>query len=430
MVEPQVRRSVPGVPVDAAIPAAIRSGASPAVVADRRGRLEFLDALRGIAAFVVAVQHIGEQHWVGMLSFSSYWFRVGEFGVLLFFLCSGFIIPASLERRNDLVDFWIGRVFRLWPLYLLVVGLALSSWAVSARLGPPTGFRPVEDGLVNLTMLQVFTTRPLVIGASWTLGYELLFYLAVSVLFLFGVHRRSSVTASVLLVAALGLGGLTTTYMLQLRPEYWWSQPVAALILVALAATRLGSWPARAAAIGMSLVVIAALTNRPHPAYFDLLVLACMFVGTVLYRWTAGQTSGRVAATVYGVAAIVILITQRTWHHGYTEPISGQTPQWWTEAGTFLAAMLVFGVGLLLRRHRWPSALTYLGTISYSIYLVHALVLLTFPPIPGPRWAGFVVMLASTLAISMLTYHLVEQPAIKLGRRVAAARRRRLADAG
>jgi peptidoglycan/LPS O-acetylase OafA/YrhL len=430
MVEQQFRRWVPGMPGRAGMPLPIRSRAPTNAVADRRGRLEFLDALRGIAALVVAVQHIGEEHWVGMLGFSTYWFRVGEFGILLFFFCSGFIIPASLERRNDLVDFWIGRVFRLWPLYLLVVGIALTSWAVSARLHPPTGFRPLVDGLVNLTMLQVFTTRPLVIGASWTLGYELVFYLAVSVLFLFGVHRCSSVTASVLLVASLGLGGVTTTYMLQQRPEHWWSQPVAALILVALATTRLRSWAARAASVGMSLVVIAVLANRPHPAYFDLLVLACMFVGTVLYRWTAGQTSGRAAATVYGAAVAVILITQRTWHHGYTEPVSGLTPQWWTEAGTFMGAALVFGAALLLRRHRWPRVLTYLGAISYSIYLVHALVLLTFPPIPGPPWVGFVVMLASTLAISILTYHLVEQPAIKLGRRVAAARRRRVAHAG
>ncbi len=428
VLDTQVRRADPTPSVPVAAAPGTRDGQPRA--ATRRGRLEFLDALRGLAALTVAVQHLGESQWLGFLGWSEHWFRLGEFGVLVFFFCSGFIIPASLERRGDLVEFWIGRAFRLWPLYLLVTGLILTAWAVSAHPPRPVGFRPVEDTLLNLTMVQVFSTRPLVVGASWTLGYELVFYLLVSVLFLLGWHRRSTATASVLLLCALAFGGATTVYMLQLRPQHWWTQPIAALLLVVLATTRLRSRRARVAAIGMSLVVIVAMANRPHPAYFTLLVLGCMVVGTVLYRWTAGQTSGRNAATVFGLALVVILATQHTWHHGFTEPLSGQTPRWWTEAGTFLAAALVFGAALLLRHRRWPRPLTYLGAISYSVYLLHALVLIVLPPLPGGPWVNFATMLAVTLLGSVLTYHFVEQPAIAFGRRVAAARRRRLSGAG
>ncbi|NMH97404.1 acyltransferase family protein [Pseudonocardia acidicola] len=419
-VDQRVRRVAhpPGPPVDAAAPA--RDGEGSAAAATRRGRLEFLDALRGIAVLTVVVQHIGDYQWIGLLGWSEHWFRLGEFGVLLFFCCSGFIIPASLERRNDLVEFWIGRAFRLWPLYLTVTGVLLAAWE---RVPRPAGYRPVEDSVVNLTMLQVFSTRPLLIGASWTLGYELVFYLLVSVLFLLGWHRRSTASATVLLICALGLGGATTTYMLQLRPEHWWTQPAAALLLVGLAASRLPSWRLRAATVGMALVVIAALANRPHPAYFTLLVFSCMFVGTVLYRWTAAQTSGRNAAAVFGLALVVIVAAQHTWHHGYTEPLSGETPRWWTEAATFLAAVLVFGAAFLLRHRRWPRPLTYLGAISYSVYLLHALVLIVVPELPGRPWVNFVTLSAITLVGSVLTHHLLEQPAIAFGRRIAAARR-------
>src|SRR4051812_18707894 len=151
--------------VDAA--PATTAGRGTDAVATRRGRLEFLDALRGIAALTVAVQHIGETHWVGLLGWSHHWFRAGEFGVLVFFLCSGFIIPASMERRNDLAEFWIGRLFRLWPLSLLVMTLILLAYRLSDRLAPPAGYRIVGDSLLNATMLQVFSSRPLVIGASW-----------------------------------------------------------------------------------------------------------------------------------------------------------------------------------------------------------------------------------------------------------------------
>lgn len=413
---------------------ATKAGASTDAVATSRGRLEFLDALRGIAALVVAVQHIGEMHWVEVLGWSHYWFRPGEFGVLVFFLCSGFIIPASMERRNDLVEFWIGRFFRLWPLYLVVVGLVLLAWGLTARAAPPAGYRVVEDTLVNATMLQVFTTRPMVIGASWTLGYELVFYLLVSVLFLLSVHRSSATTAVVLLVSALGLGGVTTLLMLQQHTDSrWWTFPVAGLLLLAAAASRVQGRARQLAFVGMGAIVVLAMANRPHPMYFSLLLLGSMFVGTVLYRWTAGQLTGRNAASVYGLGLVVIVLTQYTWHFGYTEPISGETPQWWTEAGTFLAAYLVFGGALLLRRRSWPRVLTYLGTISYSVYLLHALVLIAFPAVPGGPWVNFGVMLAVTLVGSAITYQFVEKPSIALGRKVTSARRARLttrAEAG
>lgn len=393
--------------------------------ATRRGRLTFLDALRGIAALTVVVQHIGEYQWVGLLGFSSHWFRPGEFGVLVFFLCSGFIIPASLERRNDLVEFWINRVFRLWPLYLLVLGAILLSFDLSARIAPPTGYRVVEDSLLNLTMLQVFSTRPLVIGASWTLGYELVFYLLVSLLFLTGQHRRSVAAATLLFVTSLGLGGATTLFLLQRRPEHWWALPLAGLIALVVLSMRVRGTAPRVAALATGTVVVLALSNRPHQPYFSLLLLAFMFTGTVLYRWTRGQLPGRTAAAVYGLGLVMTVLTHRAWHVGYTEPLSGQTPRWWTEAGTFAAAYLVFGGALLLRRRRWPRLLTYLGTISYSVYLVHTLVLIVFPPVPGGPWVAFGAMLGTTLVASVVTYHLVEKPAIDLGRRIAGAARQR-----
>ena len=166
----------------------------------RNGRLEFLDSLRGIAALVVAVQHLGEVIWPGMLAWSHHWWRPGEFGVLVFFICSGFIIPASMERRGDLVEFWIGRVFRLFPLYLSVLIVALIAFATPLA-APDPNYHPVVDSAINLTMLQVFSSRPLVIGASWTLGYEMVFYLLLTVLFMLGWHRRSAGIATGLVIS-------------------------------------------------------------------------------------------------------------------------------------------------------------------------------------------------------------------------------------
>jgi acyltransferase-like protein len=344
-------------PLTAAAPATSTAQGSDGTKT-RQGRLEFLDALRGIAALSVALLHIGEVNWVGVLGWSHEWFRAGEFGVLLFFLCSGFIIPASMEKRGDLVEFWIGRFFRLWPLYLAVLAVVLLGYGLSDRLAPPEGYRPLWDSLLNATMLQVFTTRPLVIGASWTLGYELVFYLLVSVLFVLGLHRRSATTATGLLLAGLAVGGSGTLFLLQLRTPDWWTLPLAGLILLAVAVLRARGTGTRLAVLGMGLVVVLALANRPHGLYFTLLLLGTMFAGTVLSRWTAGETTGRTAAGVYVLALVAIVAAQLAWHVEYPEPVTGIAPQWWTEAVTFVAAYLVFGAGLLLRRRRWPRVLT------------------------------------------------------------------------
>lgn len=407
-------------------PLATLAGERTEAVKSKAGRLEFLDALRGIAALTVAIQHIGEQQWVALLGWSHHWFRPGEFGVLVFFLCSGFIIPASLERRNDLKEFAIGRVFRLFPLYLVVMLAIGLAWLFSARLVPPTGYRGVEDTVVNLSMMQVFTTRPLVIGASWTLGYELVFYLLVAGLFLYGAHRKSTGLAVGLLTGALLFGTLVAPFLLQTRPHGWWTFPAALLIAAAAASVRLSSWPVRAVWLAVAAVIVLAISNRPHPLYFSLLLLAAMFVGTVLYRWTAGELSGRTAAVVFTLAIVINILTFKAWHFGYTEPLSGVTPRWWTEADTFVGAYLLFGACLLLRKRRWPKPLTYLGTISYSVYLLHAFVLIAFPVLHWSPWPTFLIMLATTIVGSMLTYHFVEKPAIALGRRVTSARRARL----
>jgi len=50
-----------------------------------------------------------------------HWFDPGQYGVFVFFLVSGYIVPASLERQGSVRGFWVSRVFRLYPLNLLLM---------------------------------------------------------------------------------------------------------------------------------------------------------------------------------------------------------------------------------------------------------------------------------------------------------------------
>src|SRR5437868_796900 len=98
--------------------------------------MAFLDALRGIAVGLVVVQHIGQLTSPRFRDLSTDWAQLGQMGVMVFFLCSGFIIPATLERNDSLATFWVSRFFRLYPLYwlsLLGAGLAAATGAALAR---------------------------------------------------------------------------------------------------------------------------------------------------------------------------------------------------------------------------------------------------------------------------------------------------------
>src|SRR6266700_4712282 len=91
------------------------SSAGPA--ARPGARLAWLDALRGLAALAVVFDHASTLVVTSTHSFLYQWFNFGQYGVFVFFLVSGYIIPASLERKGSIPGFWTGRLFRLYPMY-------------------------------------------------------------------------------------------------------------------------------------------------------------------------------------------------------------------------------------------------------------------------------------------------------------------------
>lgn len=85
----------------------------------------WLDALRGIAALVVVFDHSSYAFMAEFRRALMPEFNTSRYGIMVFFLVSGYIIPASLERRGYVRTFWIGRFFRIYPLWAAVVTAVL-----------------------------------------------------------------------------------------------------------------------------------------------------------------------------------------------------------------------------------------------------------------------------------------------------------------
>jgi peptidoglycan/LPS O-acetylase OafA/YrhL len=170
--------------------------------------------------------------------------------------------------------------------------------------------------------------------------------------------------------------------------------------------------------------------NRPEPMWLGLLLFATMFVGTVLYRYTTGEVTGRTAAAVFGFGFAAVVAVHAANLAPHREPTTGALLTWKSESLTFVVAYLVFGVGLLLRFRTFPRWLVFLGTISYSVYMMHTIVIYATPWWGANQWATCLRWVGLTLLAATVTYYAIERPAISCGRMLARRVRQQPARAG
>lgn len=197
------------------------------------GRLNSIDALRGLAALVVLAFHARGSFWVGLretwrahglsaspeavLGYLTAPMYFGGLGVTLFFVLSGYCIHrrgAQLLARNpgaslDLQEFALRRLWRIYPTYAAALALTfLLDRYVSVQHAGQTSV--IYDGsvrglLINLLSLQGFAAA--VYGSNhpfWSLSVELHLYAVYPLLFLvrrkWGPARALALTAFISLV--------------------------------------------------------------------------------------------------------------------------------------------------------------------------------------------------------------------------------------
>lgn len=160
-------------------------------------KLDFIQALRGIAALWVVLYH-GSRFispygtGLGDLLFGP----AGSMGVVLFFILSGFIMVHTTRNLQgglwDALDFLIKRFARIWPVYAVVTLcyalVRLGGWGifdnrvVLGHIAHSLLFLPVGNGAPPGFGVPV-------LDVGWTLNYEMYFYVLFGVSLLFGRWR-------------------------------------------------------------------------------------------------------------------------------------------------------------------------------------------------------------------------------------------------
>ena len=255
------------------------------------------------------------------------------------------------------------------------------------------------------------------------------FYLLVVALFTVRLHRRSAsvaVTLAVLAAVSVAAGVMPSASALSGTVG---TGPLVAVGSIALVVSVCcaSAGPPVLRVFGGVLGGVPALVLVPFngtvPVWEGLVILAVMFLGTAVHRAEHGRSTWRQAA---GTAVVVIACAVGC---AYRYGDGAQfTRRGWILA--FLLAVRTFGAGLASRHRRIPRWATGLGTISYSVYLAHPVLLAVIDNTLGPWRRNHLVLerdhlvlevafFAVLLPLCVLTHRHIEAPSQRWGRRLA-----------
>lgn len=343
------------------------------------GAIPSLDGVRAVAVMLVFFAHSGLENIIP-----------GGLGVTIFFVLSGYLITTLMRIEHagsggiSYRGFYLRRLLRLMPPLLIVVAVA----GVLSALGIIGGHFTLGGMLSALfyfgnyfVIAQDYQGMPAGIGVVWSLAIEEHYYLFYPPLAALLLHV-GRVGLSVTLLSLLCVVVLAWRYWLVFHggSEAWLTMAtdtrVDAILIGCLMALLLNPW----------LDTVPAFVAR-----YDWAIVAvsvAVLVATLLYRDEVFRLTARYTLQSLAIAPLIYLAVAR-------------------------ANTLPF---------RWLNArpLVYIGTISYTIYLTHHIILLGLARHwPALSWIGLTLTAALlTLVVAEPMRRWVEQPCARLRKRL------------
>jgi peptidoglycan/LPS O-acetylase OafA/YrhL len=357
-----------------------------------------LDSLRFFAFLLVLIHHAGYSELIeAWITLAKY----GWMGVDLFLCLSAFLFTRLLQAEYkqtgsvNIKNFYLRRAFRIWPLYFFF--FALVAWLTVQRNGWSDEATLRAVGMLTFTdnfmaARHGYNSALLHSPHLWTISYEEQVYLLIPWVLLFFYRSRPTITRLVLLGMALG-GTFIRGWMIYRQIGH----PDICVLPYSHFDSVLGG-----------IVIGLGIFDRPLKRVPNILWLL-------------------IGILALGQVTLLPNVTRIQWQLMITYPLVG--------IGTSLIiySLTQGGVGIissLLQNRR----LAYLGKISYGLYVYHKLGIflanrMTKPHLDSDRLVAYpaMVLLLSfviTVAISAVSYGLLEKPFLKLKERFAVIQSR------
>lgn len=369
----------------------IRAVSASAVVRQSRAApYRSLDAWRGIAALWVAVFHtslviVNRFHPTSTAFYAL--FLQGQLGVQIFFVISGYCIlnaaQSAMRRDQGLFIFMKARLRRIYPtfwfalLLTLILSLLASLLVRSGQLQHSTlgdkslgSLHPLSL-IANLSLTAIPLHQPLIVMQSWTLCYEMAFYLIVGAGILLSVLIKTSAHMSWRLADGLHL---------------------------------------------ITAICLLALIVAPRRVPFPLDLWPQFGLGALVYdllHRPGLRTSRFWLGLIFVETAILVL-----WHTEHIGP-AGQPCRVQYLAALIYALLLIVlhPLDARLSASPWIRPLALIGIGSYSLYLTHTfsigLISQAVKILKLPLWlhpAAFLACIAGALLFAWLFHLLCERP--------------------
>lgn len=237
--------------------------------------------------------------------------KLGTFGVLIFFVISGFLVAASWTSDPDVRRFAARRLLRVWPA--LVVCVLCCILFVVLVLVPPEGRSAIPDIVAFLLPNLVFVwhdamffqsnASPMINGTLWTIPIEVQCYVALALL---GLLARARLRIALLGVAAaclvLGLLAIQPSEALDAHP-FFQQHDALHLPLFFLAGAVIFATPvlqgARAAALAVVVGAGCAWAGFPGIAWVVAVPPLVLLVGRA--SWPVARRATRWGDASYGM---------------------------------------------------------------------------------------------------------------------------------
>jgi len=334
------------------------------------GDTNFVTGMRAWAALAVVLIHAGGGGLRQLGPIGNALADFGMTGVYAFFVISGFSVCASLRNSGSYGSYLVRRAFRLLPPYFLII-----AWA-GYSAGADATDMALHFALLNWISVD---TANSILSVEWSIPIEAAWYILLPPL-LVVASRSAWWCAGVLLAAFVSYYVATAAYRVAGLPiEAFHYSPLRYAFLFAL---------------GMSAYLIRSWYPPQADRYSD---------GAVL-------------------AAAAIIASHVLWDFSSPYLAAG--------LATWVIVAMGQGGSLLVRMLFSNRPAIFVGTVSYSVYLLHVLVLGHVREYVAAPFLVFVFAAAASVAVSCITYLAVERPSVRLGSLVARAlEQRRLSAA-